>query len=122
MKLNRWEAATQATGLLHPERAYVRILRKSVTDRFEICEFKTRRVVAAGTSWEEALSRLRLHGPSNPTVPSFVPPTKDEHRGLLFLADSFSCHAAEGLGTGDPADDELARAAARWIRRIKGIR
>jgi hypothetical protein len=42
-------------------------------------------------------------------------PTAEEIRGLMFLADSFTQHLAEGLGTGDPADDELGRLACRWI-------
>ncbi len=44
--------------------------------------------------------------------------TEDECRGLMWLADSFEEHLREGLGTGDPADDERARSACRLLGRI----
>ena len=47
--------------------------------------------------------------------------TEVELRGLWFIADSFSCHQAEGLGTGDANDDAAAREAGRWISRLRRL-
>ncbi len=80
MKLNRWEAEDKARKILSSTRVVVRIRRKDVVDRFEILTWGKRHspgpeqitmptghevdrvvrvVAAAGTSWEEAIDRLR---------------------------------------------------------------
>ncbi len=65
MKMNRWEAEKEARwilghGLGHTKPVSVRIRRKAVKDRFEIVTwYPVPAVRAAGSSWEEALARLR---------------------------------------------------------------
>lgn len=45
--------------------------------------------------------------------------SEDELRGLGFLADSFSEHLKEGLGTGDAQDDRRGRLACIWLDRLR---
>jgi hypothetical protein len=60
--VNRWEAESKANALMQVQlrhgRAYVRVKRKTETNRFEIVSFDTGKTMASGVSWDDALAKM----------------------------------------------------------------